>query len=279
MWRSTRSMGVGQIPHGGGLGGVVGVGAGVVVAVLAGVDDARDGLEGVLGDFDEHGGLAAGLVPQVFQVERGEQAGFESGWQAGQDVPEDREFIEQGGVGGGWGGLGQGGELGFEVFAFVVEVGEAGADAGAHGGGGGVGRVGGQVFEFEDLGVLRGLDPLDPGFEGGGLGVALVGGVGVGGGELVGEQGGAAGSENAGGEEMADDLVQLVLGGLDSAGVVRAVGAVMFGRRDISTRCMSWSCMTSAGATGRYRTPSSISPGAALQRGWAYRAARRVHGC
>jgi len=69
--------------------------------------------------------LVAGLVPQDFQAERGEQAGLEGGRQAGQDVSQCREFIEQGGVGGGRGGLGQGGELGFEVFAFVVEVGEA----------------------------------------------------------------------------------------------------------------------------------------------------------
>ena len=109
-----------------------GVVAGVVVAVLSGVGDAGDGLEGVLGDLDEHGGLLAGLVPQDFQAERGEQAGLEGGRETGQDVTQGGEFIEQDGVGGGGSGLGQLGELGFELLAFVVQVGEAGADAGAH---------------------------------------------------------------------------------------------------------------------------------------------------
>ncbi|HET9973800.1 MAG TPA: hypothetical protein VFQ68_36595 [Streptosporangiaceae bacterium] len=69
-------------------GGVVcaGGGAGVVVAVLAGVQDAGDGAEGVLGDLGEHGGLLAGLVPQHLDVERGEQPCFQGGRQAGQDV-------------------------------------------------------------------------------------------------------------------------------------------------------------------------------------------------
>jgi len=68
------------------------------------------------------------------------------GRQAGLDVPGEGELVEQGGAGGGWCGLGQGGELGVDLFAFVVQVGEAGADAGAHGGRCGVGRVGGELF-------------------------------------------------------------------------------------------------------------------------------------
>ncbi len=87
-------MGVGQIPHGGG----VAFGAGVVVAVLSGIGDAGDGLEGVRGDLHEHGGLADGLVPQDFQAERGEQAGFEGRGEAGQDVAQGGEFVEQGRV-------------------------------------------------------------------------------------------------------------------------------------------------------------------------------------
>jgi hypothetical protein len=97
-------------------------------------------------------GLLAGLVPQDFQAEGGEQAGLESWRQGRQDVAQGRELVEQSGVERAGGGLG-------DLFAFVVQVGEAGADAGAHGGGCGVGRVGGELFEFEDLGVLRGLDP------------------------------------------------------------------------------------------------------------------------
>ena len=95
-------------------------------------------------------------------------------------MSQEREFVEQGRVGGGGRGLGQGRELGFELFAFPVEVGDPGADPGAHRGGRGVGRVGGQLFEFEDLGVLRGLDPPDPGLQLRGLGIARRVGVGVG---------------------------------------------------------------------------------------------------
>jgi len=146
LWQPTHSRGVAQIPHGFGLVSAGAGVAGVVVAVLAGVGDGGDGLEGVLGDLHEHGDLLAGLVPQDFQAERGEQAGLEGGRQAGQDVPGERKLVEQGGVGSLGGGLGQGGQLGFDLFAFVVEVGEPGADPGAHGGGCGIGRVGGQLL-------------------------------------------------------------------------------------------------------------------------------------
>ena len=134
LWHRTCSIGVGQIPHRRGLSGVGVMGAGVVVAVLAGVGDAGDGLEGVLGDLGEHGDLLAGLVPQDFQAERGEQAGFEGRRETGQDVAQGGELVEQGGIGGGRGGLGQGLKLGFDLLAFVVQVGEPGADPGAHGG-------------------------------------------------------------------------------------------------------------------------------------------------
>ncbi len=133
--------------------------------------------------------------------------------------PAHRELVEQGRVGGLGGGLGQGGELGLELLAFGVELGEPGADPAAHRGGGGVGRVGGEFFEFQDAGVLAGLDPLEPGGQGGGLGVAVGGRGGVGGGELGGEQGGAAGAEDVLSEEQAGDLIQPGLGGLDGAGM------------------------------------------------------------
>ena len=64
------------------------------------------------GDLGEHGDLLAGLVPQHLDVERGEQAGLQRGWQAGQDVAQQRELVEQGGVGGGRCRLVQGLELG-----------------------------------------------------------------------------------------------------------------------------------------------------------------------
>ena len=144
-----------------------------------------------------------------------------SGGQAGQDVPGQGQLVEQGGVGGLGGDGGQGVELGLELLAFVVELGEPVADAGAHGGGGGVGGVGGEFFLGQDLGFLRGLVLPDLGRQGGGLGVAVGGRGGVGGGELGGEQLGAAGAEDVVAEEQAGDRVQGGLGGLDRAGVIR----------------------------------------------------------
>jgi hypothetical protein len=44
----------------------------VVVAVLAGVKDAGDGLQGGFGDLGADGGLVAGLVPGDGDVEGGE---------------------------------------------------------------------------------------------------------------------------------------------------------------------------------------------------------------
>lgn len=61
----------------------VGVGIGVMVAVLGGVKDGLDGVEGVVGDLGVDGGLAAGLVPQDGEVEGLEEPGFELGRQAG----------------------------------------------------------------------------------------------------------------------------------------------------------------------------------------------------
>jgi hypothetical protein len=112
---STGSIGVGQIPHRGRI--VVGLPAVVATSSLElGID---------MGAVD----LAAGLVPQDLQAERGEQAGLQGRRQGGQDVPEEGKLVEQGRVGGGRGGLGQGGELGSDLLALVVEVGEAGANA------------------------------------------------------------------------------------------------------------------------------------------------------
>jgi len=117
-----------------------------VVAVLARVQEGVDGVEGGFGDFGGDGGLAAGLVPQDFEVEDGEQAGFEGGRQAGQDVPSQGEPVQQGQVHGLGGGLGQGFELGFGLLAFVVKLGEPGTDAGAQRGGCGVVGVGGDLL-------------------------------------------------------------------------------------------------------------------------------------
>ena len=74
------------------------------------------------------GGLAAGLVPQDLDVEGVQQPGLQGRREAGQHVPGMGELVEQGGVGGAGGGRGQGGQLGVELLAFVVQVGEPGAD-------------------------------------------------------------------------------------------------------------------------------------------------------
>jgi hypothetical protein len=186
-----------QVLHGGRF--HVGAFGSVIVAVLAGIENAGKSVEGGVGDLGEDGGLPAGLVPQDLQVERVEQAGFEVGGQAGQDVPGQRQLLQQRGVGGFGGGDGQGGEPGLGLLTVGVQFGEPGGDAGAHRGRGGVVRVGGELFQGQDLGVLRGLELLEPGLEGRCLGVAVRGG----GGELGGEQGGAAGTEDVGGEEQA----------------------------------------------------------------------------
>ena len=205
--------------HGSGVSGIF-VGS-VIVSVPAGVQDTGEGLQRGVGDLGEHGGLPAGLVPQDLQVEGLEQVGFQLRGQARQDVPGQRELLQQGRVGGLRSRRGQGGQLGLELLAFGVELGEPGADPAAQRGGRGAGGVGGEFFQFQDAGVLAGLDPLEPGLEGGGPGVAFGGGGRVGGGELGGEQGGAAGAEDVLGEEQAGDLVQAGFGGLDGAGMIR----------------------------------------------------------
>jgi hypothetical protein len=150
------------------------------------------------------------------QVERVEQAGFEAGVQAGQNVPGQGQLIEQGGVGGLRGRCLEGVELGLGLLA-LVELGEPVGDPGPHGRGGGVGRVGGDLFQAEDLGVLRGVELLEPGGQGRGLGVAVGLGRLVGSGQLGGKQLGAVGAEDVLSEEQAGDLVQPRLRGLDGA--------------------------------------------------------------
>jgi len=91
--------GLDQIPHEGEIIGAV-VGGGVMVFILAGVQDGGDGFEGGLGDLGLHGGLLSWLVPQHLEVEGPEQLGLQPRGQAQQDVPGQRELVEQGGVGG-----------------------------------------------------------------------------------------------------------------------------------------------------------------------------------
>jgi len=97
--------------------------AGVIVAVLAGVENGGQGLQGGVGDLGVDGGLPAGFVPQDLDVEGVQQPGLQVRREAGQDVPGQGEFVEQGRVGGPGLGGGQGSELGVELFAFGVQVG------------------------------------------------------------------------------------------------------------------------------------------------------------
>ena len=107
----------------------------VIVSVLAGVEKGGHGAQGGVGDLGVDGDLPAGLVPQDLQVERDEQASLDVRRQAGQDVPDRGEPVEQGRVGGLRGAGGQVGELGLLVLLFVVKLGEPGADPGRYRGG------------------------------------------------------------------------------------------------------------------------------------------------
>jgi tetratricopeptide (TPR) repeat protein len=69
-----------QVLHGGRF--HVGAFGSVIVAVLAGIENAGKSLEGGVGDLGEDGGLPAGLVPQDLQVERVEHDG--AGYYYGQ---------------------------------------------------------------------------------------------------------------------------------------------------------------------------------------------------
>ena len=61
--------------------------ASVIVAVLARVENSREGPQGGVGDLGVDGGLAAGLVPQDLDVEGLQQPRLQLRREAGQDVP------------------------------------------------------------------------------------------------------------------------------------------------------------------------------------------------
>jgi len=63
------------------------------------------------------------------------------------------------------------------------------------------------LFQGQDLGFLCGVELLEPGLECCGLLVAVGGRVGVSGGQLGGQELGAARTEDVLGEERGDDLV------------------------------------------------------------------------
>ncbi len=78
----------------------------------------------------------------------------------------------------------------------------------------------GEVFDFAGVGVLGGVDLPQPFVQAGGLLFPAGGVLGGGGGEPLGEHGGAVGSEHAGGEELVDDGEQVVFADFDGARVV-----------------------------------------------------------
>lgn len=86
--------------------------------------------------------------------------------------------------------------------AFGFEFGEPGQGPGPEGFDGG--RVGvvevGEGFDFSGVGIFGGVDLVEPLTESGGLLLGLGGA----GGDLRGEEGGALGAEDPGGEELAD---------------------------------------------------------------------------
>jgi hypothetical protein len=92
-----------------------------------------DGLGGVVGEDGADGDLVVFLVVDGLDVEGLQQAGQQLGGDLLDQAGQQRQGVQQAGVLGGLGGGGQGVELGGGLGAFVLELGEAGADAGAVG--------------------------------------------------------------------------------------------------------------------------------------------------
>src|SRR5215467_6342556 len=81
-------------------------------------DDRGQGSGGGWGDGGPAGDLVVGLVVEHGQVERLEQLLFDPVRQVRQNIPQQGQGIEQGGVSAVVGGLlGQGGELGVDLVA------------------------------------------------------------------------------------------------------------------------------------------------------------------
>jgi hypothetical protein len=184
-----------------GLAGAVGCGC-----WLGGGGDTRvgqelgDGVGGGVGDGDVDGDLVEFFGVDGSDVEGLEELFGQAVGGFGEDVAEDRQFVQQGGVV----DLGGGGvelvALGFEGGAFAVEFAVPGADPFAERTGGGVAGVGGG-FQFGDQGLLGELDLVESLVQSFGPGGALGGLSGGVGGELGLEHGGPVGAEHVLGEE------------------------------------------------------------------------------
>jgi hypothetical protein len=172
------------------------------------------------------GDLVFAAVVEDLEVEGLVELGLEPGGCIGEDVAEQRERVEEGGVLAGGGG-GEGVELGVDGGALFFEFAEAGDEPGAQRGDGGRSRgEGGEGFDFAGVGVLGGVDLPELLVEGVGVVLAARVGVVVVAGEGGGEEGGAVGAEDPLGEELGDDLEQVVFAEDDAAGVVGAGGGV-----------------------------------------------------
>jgi len=138
-----------------------------------------------------------------------------------EDVSEDGQGIQEGGVVVLGGGRVQGGELGFDPGPFGEQLSETGTDPVAESLGGRVARLGG-CLQFGDKGVFGGVDTGELLAERGGLGLPLGGLVGGAGGESGGEHGGAVGTEHSFTKESGQGSHQVVFP--DGHGWVIGVG-------------------------------------------------------
>jgi hypothetical protein len=143
--------------------------------VGAGVgEEVGDGVGGGVGEGGVDGDLVEVVVVDGGDIEGVQELFDEPVRGAGENIAQEWEFVQEGGVvvlGGG--GL-QGGEFGFEAGPFGEQVGEPGADPLAEGLGGAVAGVGG-CFQFADQRCLGGVDLGELAAERGGFGGALAG--------------------------------------------------------------------------------------------------------
>ena len=123
--------------------------------------------------------------------------------------------------------LGEGGQGAADVFAFGFQFAEPLEVPGAHGLDGGCVRIQfGEGLDFADVGVFGGVDLLESLAEPGGLLFAAGGVLGRAGGQLLGEQGGAVGAEDLGGEELLDGRHEQVFADRDGGRVAGGLGLV-----------------------------------------------------
>ncbi len=170
-----------------------------------------------------------GLAVEGLDVEGVEQFLLDLVWGGGQEVAEQGQPVQQAGIPAGFlGGLpGQGGQGAADVLAFGFQFTEPLQVPGAHGFDGGRVRVHlGEGLHFADVGVLGRIDLLEPFAQPGGLLLPPCGVLRRAGWELLGQEGGPVGAEDAGGEELPDLLDEHVFADRDGGRVVGGLGSV-----------------------------------------------------